>query len=235
MHQDFYVYAHYRKSDGSIFYVGKRQNNRSGKTQHRNLYWRRVAEKHGWGHIKIKWFSSESEAFLFEKDAIRILKAIGAKITNLTAGGEGASGHIKSPETCSKISRNRKGKGLSENPKECPSTKEVFSTWWHSGGEIFRGSHADLHLSKGVNLKLAKAVEQGRKFSVSGWKKVGVRNYPIKPTADMGNYVFSHPTHPTFIGLRSDFCSAYDLCTAKVSRLVGGTKGKYKGWTCRAL
>lgn len=227
----FYVYAHYRKSDGRVFYVGKGCGRRAGKTQYRNQYWRRVAAKHGWLWRILKSDMPESCAFSLERALIETRSGL----TNMTLGGGGQSGYKKSRATKRKMSENRKGKGLCPNPRNFHATKNQPSVWWNADGTIFKGSHVDIAEKFNLSLKLCRAVQTGEKFSVCGWKVVGIRNYPERRNEDETAYVFSHKRLPVFIGFRADFCKAYNLCNSKVGRLASGQKMTHKGWNCRAL
>lgn len=236
----FYVYVHRRKTDDKIFYVGKGSGRRSGKHQGRSEYWKRVVNKHGFYHEKIFFTDSENCAFTMEKIKIFLLNKKGFKITNLSSGGEGAAGVVKSAETCKKISINRKGKGILKG-KENPCTIETSRTWWNISGEIFKGSHADLHVHTGIPMKYLKAVETGRKYSYKGWKVVGVNNYPSNGkslrniNASQKNYNFYKDDYPNFIGTSAELCNFYPLDSCKMRSVCRGIIPHYKGWRCSEL
>lgn len=97
---EFLAYVHARPStrtvDG-IFYVGKGKRSRSlDVLQGRNRYHARVVEKHGAGNILVGTIpcSSEKIAFELERGLIKCLRRMGVKLTNMTDGGEGTSGHV---------------------------------------------------------------------------------------------------------------------------------------------
>jgi len=46
--RDFYVYAHFRATDGSCFYIGKGNGRRAFATQGRSKYWKNIVAKHGY-------------------------------------------------------------------------------------------------------------------------------------------------------------------------------------------
>jgi len=111
----YYIYVHYRESDGLPFYVGKGSGNRAWDFQSkgRNLYWQRVKNKHG---IKVEIIFdglTEEEAFQCERDAILEFNYIGYPLTNLTSGGEGCSGLIFSDQQRLNISNGLKEKRYS--------------------------------------------------------------------------------------------------------------------------
>lgn len=46
MCQDYYVYVHYKKSNGEPFYVGKGIKNRDATSAGRNQFWHNVVNKY---------------------------------------------------------------------------------------------------------------------------------------------------------------------------------------------
>jgi len=85
----YYVYAHRRSSDMSIFYIGKGSYNRAwNKSSGRSQYWKNIAHKHGvYVEILIDGLSEE-DAFAFE---IQMIKNTDGLI-NYARGGQGKSG-----------------------------------------------------------------------------------------------------------------------------------------------
>lgn len=108
MEKTFYVYAHYRKSDGRIFYIGKGRGTRANAVTRRSEYWHRVYKKHGRTVRMIVQNVSETCAFSIERAAIAY---IGVKnLANMTNGGEGKSGLVPSKAQRDKCSASNKGK-----------------------------------------------------------------------------------------------------------------------------
>lgn len=99
----YYVYLHRKADTGEIFYVGKGQGNRHSINKNRNKHWQNVANKHGYISEIIAFFDDEGEAFVVECEQIYYYRIIGIKLTNLTDGGEGTSGHSKSEESKAKM------------------------------------------------------------------------------------------------------------------------------------
>lgn len=84
----YYVYLHRKKTDGSVFYVGKGKKYRAW-SKRRTLHWKRVVNKHGLIVEIVKDGLSEEDAFGLEKKIISELKV---ELINITDGGEGKSG-----------------------------------------------------------------------------------------------------------------------------------------------
>ena len=91
----YYVYIHYKKSNGEPFYVGKGTGRRAANQTERSDFWKSVACKHGYTVEIVANNLTEAEAFNFEKV---LIEKLGRRITNtgplvnLTTGGDGAAG-----------------------------------------------------------------------------------------------------------------------------------------------
>lgn len=103
--QVFYTYLHCRP-DGTPFYVGKGSGKRSHWFYQRTKHHNHIIAKYGIENIGVFVFPCESEeqAFVDEQHQIAQLRREGAKLCNLTDGGEGKSGFIPSQETRQKMS-----------------------------------------------------------------------------------------------------------------------------------
>lgn len=91
---NFYTYVHVRADDGKVFYVGKGtiRHGRAYCAKGRSVFWKRVAEKHGYTVAVCMHFVVEAEAFAHERFLIQCFRDIKAPLVNLTDGGEGLSG-----------------------------------------------------------------------------------------------------------------------------------------------
>lgn len=107
----FYVYEHIRNDTGVVFYVGKGTGKRA-KLQHgRSEYWLRIVSKsNGFTVRMIAKDIDEQQAHSIEIKRIAELRALGVALCNLTDGGEGCAGLIKSKETITKIAASNTGK-----------------------------------------------------------------------------------------------------------------------------
>lgn len=106
----YYVYGHYRESDGSIFYVGVGKGTRCRNYTNRSNWWKSIHKKHGSVVVILASGLSFSESRAKERELISYYKEIGAKICNMTNGGEGGSLFPKSDEVKAKISAGNIGK-----------------------------------------------------------------------------------------------------------------------------
>jgi len=68
-----------------------------------------------------------------ERKWIAFFRSIGVKLTNLTDGGDGLTGHIKSKETCKKLSDAHKGKIFSVEHKKNIGKASKGRPAWNKG------------------------------------------------------------------------------------------------------
>ena len=150
----YFTYAHIRKSDSEIFYIGKGKGTRHLSYANRNIYWKNTVAKHGLVVEKLDIWENESDAFKQEIFLIKFFKNLGYPLVNMTIGGDGLSNPseevrakmsknnaMKRPEVSAKISIARKGKKLSKEHIEklskvqtgrklSESTKAKMSARW---------------------------------------------------------------------------------------------------------
>ena len=116
---DFYVYAHTRGDNDSIFYIGKGCRRRAWSSNGRNDEWKFIVESVGFNVLILHDGLTQEEAFAIEID--EILKASKkAKLANKTKGGAGGTsqGYKHSDEIRSIISAAQKGRKKSDEHKE---------------------------------------------------------------------------------------------------------------------
>ena len=95
----FYTYAHYRASDGKLFYVGKGTGTRHKSSDPRNAFWVNTVKKHGFTSEILAYWSSDQEAAAHEIFLIACFKNdLGFNLCNLTDGGDGRRGVTNTPE-----------------------------------------------------------------------------------------------------------------------------------------
>ena len=105
----FYVYQHRKADTNDIFYVGKGKGTRAFNATKRNPYWKRVVAKHGFNVEIIVDNLDEEFSFLVEMETIDAYKKRGITLSNLTNGGDGASGLIHTEEHKAKLKGNKFG------------------------------------------------------------------------------------------------------------------------------
>ena len=113
MRTDYYVYLHRKVTTGEVFYVGKGNGRRLFKTSSRSSYWRNIYKKHG---VVVEIVESGlQEWYAFELEQLLIAyygrSDIGyGSLCNLSDGGEGNSGVLRSDEFKNNLSKQMKGK-----------------------------------------------------------------------------------------------------------------------------
>jgi hypothetical protein len=120
------AYIHFRPN-GEAFYVGKGTKKRAHTMGARNQHHESVVAKHGKENIQISFIPCSTEAVAFELEVglIKTFIQNGVKLTNMTDGGEGASGHIHNKETKTKLSAANIGKTLTVETRAKISTALV--------------------------------------------------------------------------------------------------------------
>lgn len=109
---DFYVYSHHKANTDKVFYIGKGRKERD-KKKCRSKHWNNIVNKHGLTIKRIHENLLELEAMSLE---IKLIKEIGrldlgtGPLINLTDGGEGLSGFVRTPENRLKLSLANLGK-----------------------------------------------------------------------------------------------------------------------------
>lgn len=127
MMASFGAYIHF-KPNGIPFYVGKGRVERAKRldASHHNIHHARVVSKYGKQNIAITFIpcSTEQIAFDLEVGLIKCFKRSNYPLSNITEGGEGASGP-KSPEHIKNMSLALKGRiGTFKGKKHKPETIE---------------------------------------------------------------------------------------------------------------
>jgi hypothetical protein len=114
----FYVYEHLRSDTGAIFYVGKGTGKRCfvKSHHHRNEFWQRTEKKAGGFCVRMVAKDVDEElAFLVEQERISQLRIVGVCLCNMTDGGDGVSGCVRTKEWRDKVGAAHRSKVI---PKE---------------------------------------------------------------------------------------------------------------------
>jgi len=218
----FYVYIHFRVSDGSPFYVGKGSGCRATWFHGRSEYWNRVKEKHG---VRVEIVAdglTEDESHSIE---IQLIKAIGRKnLCNHTDGGEGMSGWKISEETRAKLSDIRKGRKHTDEAKKKMSKarKGVKKSDAHNANvsESLKGRR----FSEEHRRNLSRAMTK-RKFNPAWGRKSGESRSKKVLCINNGNEYTSTKHAALELGLDS----------SSVSRVCTGLYKHTKGYLFRYI
>jgi hypothetical protein len=104
--KEFYVYTWFRPDKNEVFYVGKGKGSRSSNTYRRNAHFKNILNKLselGMAPtvVRVADGLTESEAFKIEIELISKYRRAedGGTLCNITTGGDGASGVVKSIES----------------------------------------------------------------------------------------------------------------------------------------
>src|ERR1700694_2385300 len=128
----FYVYEHWRPDKDVCFWVGKGHKDRAF-TFVRNRYYNFVVKKlHELGlEVEVRTIEiglTDAAALKLEIAQIAHWRSLGVKLANLTDGGEGASGLVRTEENKRKLSVAHTGKTLSEDHKRKVGLKSLGRT-----------------------------------------------------------------------------------------------------------
>jgi hypothetical protein len=119
---DFYAYVHARPGAidaAAVFYVGKGKGARIRDYWHRNQHHKNIVAKYGKDSILAGRLdcSDEGTAILLEQGLIKCLRRMGVSLANVTAGGEGLTGHRHSEATRQKMREAALGRPRTEETK----------------------------------------------------------------------------------------------------------------------
>lgn len=181
--KSYYVYAHEKETDGSVFYIGKGKLDRAWNFRKRNEYWKRVANKYG-VVVKILFDNlSEKDALGLEIESIKEHRENGCKLCNLTDGGEGSSGWIPTTETRARMSKN--------NVFRRPEFIEQFSKL-RIGTKHSKESRAKISTSLKIlgrkpsqeTIEKMRKTNTGRVFSQETLKKLSIAHTGFRHTEE---------------------------------------------------
>lgn len=118
----FYAYLHARPDTSDafgVFYIGKGYRGRIRDFAHRNQHHRNIVAKYGRENILMGQVncSDEATAIALEQGLIKCLRRMGVSLANVTAGGEGLTGHRHTEETKAKMRKAATGRAKSEETK----------------------------------------------------------------------------------------------------------------------
>ena len=258
--KQFYVYVHRKSTDGSVFYVGKGQGNRSSHRKGRNIYWHRVANKYGFTSHIVMTFEKEACSFSLER---ALIKFYGRKnLCNLTDGGDGVSGFVMSDDaklrisnaligikrikTIKQIDLHRKkmiGRKLTDDHKKKVSgaLSGVYKggkihTFYHDIFGVVSATTSKMRRAYGANGNICGVVS-GRIISSEGWSLLsekdnkGHKSGHNHHSFNPSVYTFHHDTLGKIEATPLDFSLSTGINLKYVNRIVSGVRKKCMGWT----
>lgn len=248
----FYVYVHYKVSDGKPFYVGKGTAQRAWNKSTRNEYWKRVVAKHGLRVEIVFDHLTEEESFQVEKDTILEFKYFGYQLTNFTNGGEGSSGFKFSDEQKEKISSAHKGRKLSDEHRNMLSESLKYSfrdkntyTFVSKTGEIFNGTKAEFarmsnlesyviaRISTVGNTRQWAIVKDGESPEQTITRAFNKKKGANAPTSTKDVYTFvNKDSEEVFVGTRMELVEKYNVDRVSLSQVFNkaNSSTNTKGW-----
>jgi hypothetical protein len=175
--KEFYVYEHLRNDNGAVFYVGKGKNNRASvdSCHHRSVYWQRIVKKAGGFNIHyVAKDMEECKAFGLEVERISQLRNLGVDLCNMTNGGDGLAGLIRTEDHRRKIGDAHRGKIIPEEVRDKISKSVKKSGFVHSPEMLEKMSNAH----KGNRYMLGKKHtdewrEEQKKWTIGNKSRTG--------------------------------------------------------------
>jgi len=174
----YYIYFHINPLKNEIFYVGKGKGKRAYSHTGRSLYWRNITKKYGYIVDITEDGLTEQEAF--DREVFYINK-IGRKdlglgsLVNMTDGGDGPSGVIRSQETIEKTKESRKGYKTSDETKKKMSKSQTGRKQSDEAKKKVSDARKGKTLSEEHKRKLSES-HKGKTLSEEHIKKVADAN-----------------------------------------------------------
>lgn len=246
-----YIYGEF-KFNYEPFYIGKGFENRMYKhldesvinkntNKHKVSKIKNIIKEFGDKPIIIKLVKelSDKNALLIEKLYIKKIGRSDLKsgpLTNLTNGGDGASGKICSNETKEKIRAHNVGKKLSDLTRKKMSKSRSDGNIWNKNKKGKDSHLYGIKRSEETKIKISKS-KLGKKNPMFG-KPVSTETRLKKRESIKGKnikyYKITNPTGEVFytkLGL-GDFCISNKLCRTSMVNVASGKRKNYKNWKC---
>lgn len=164
----FYVYEHIRRDTGAVFYVGKGTGYRAtnASRHHRSTWWQRVVASAGGFDARFVARDVDEElAFLVEIERIDQWRRRGARLCNMTNGGDGTSGWMPTQEWREKIGAAHRGKVTPPEVRQKISRSIAATGYKHS--DESRAKIARAHIGHRYNVGRQQPAEEKQRRAVS--------------------------------------------------------------------
>jgi hypothetical protein len=175
---NYYIYFHINPLKNEVFYVGKGKDKRAWSYTGRSLYWTNIVKKYSYIVDIVEENLTEQEAFDRE---IFYINKIGRKdlglgsLINMTDGGDGPSGAIRSQETIEKTKQSRKGYKTSDETKKKMSKSQTGRKQSDQAKKKVSEARKGKTLSEEHKRKLSES-HKGKTLSEEHIKKVADAN-----------------------------------------------------------
>jgi len=223
MRKDFYVYAHHKKSDGSIFYIGKGTGGRARNPGGRSIYWRRIVAKHGHTIRIVKKEMPEPCALSLER---ALIAAHGRpNLSNLTDGGDGVSGISEA---------NRLAKANRVSFRNNPNADRRRFEFYHKDYGLVIGPKCLFRKAFGMESTHVSRLTSGKMKSVNGWslsENIGASIRKSGPNDPSISKRYRHNDGRIWEGHPHFFVKEFGLNVGSLHRLHKGLVNSHKGWS----
>jgi hypothetical protein len=229
----FYVYIHRKVVTNEVYYVGKGVARRAWKTDRNNPMWQSVFAKHGRIVEIVESGLQEWAAFEMEKDLIALYgKRIDGSgtLVNLTDGGDGPSGAIRTQKERENLSKVNTGKVLSEETKRKISLAKIGSK--HSADSRKKMSIA-MQAQKNMRIGKKMTDEQKHRMSIAKKGKCSPNHPWIGKTGDLHNAskaVICIETNTRY-GSASEAQRMTGVSRSSISQSIAGKQKKAGGFS----
>lgn len=227
----FYVYVHRRKTDGSIFYVGKGKGLRYKRTQSRSEYWQRTVAKYGWTYHVAFPNLTEACAFSIEKMLIASLP----RLTNICEGGGGATGYKHSDELKEWRRQNMLGENNPMYGRHEPLSEDHKAKIGKSNSKPKPDGFGKMISDRFTGVKYSDE-RKSRLREIHKGRHVGKEN-PMygttrenSPNFDPTEFIFIHPDHGEVISTTYDMERKYNIGKGKIRLVARGMRKTAEGW-----
>lgn len=251
----FYIYLHSRNDTGEVFYIGKGSKRRAWSHKNRNPHWKHIVDKHGYQVAIHSHQDTESESFDAEKLLISEYRKNGAKIVNMTDGGDGVSG-------CKRNTAQRKAnsdlhKAIAATPEGMAQIMRAARSLYNKPESValaiskrtatmrtpeYRANMSEIaraiasrpgQREKSSNAAKKRFSKPGALANLSqlGFERFSTQEAKDKSAAQHGTKPFiCHQNGQTFVN-QATACRVLGVSSACLSKTLRGLKSSVKGFT----
>lgn len=229
----YYIYAHYTADTEELFYIGKGKGRRAWmtkKTDGRNIWWQRIAKKHGFT-VKLLWEGlTEYEAYMKEQELITQYgrRDLGTgPLVNLTDGGNGGTNIGEA----TRKKRSQSVKQITDTPEYRRTLRARVQTYWDNNPDQKK------RVSEQLKKTLANPVirEERRQLALAQWANDPERRQRASQIAKSKSKRYEGICDPTgqfhgpILNLR-DFCALHNLEYSNLWKVLTGKAQHHRGW-----